>query len=32
VMVAQIGGSSYKSGEDSESVWATDHNFIAPAQ
>ena len=31
-MVAQIGGLSYNSGEDSESAWANDHNFIAPAQ
>jgi hypothetical protein len=32
VMVAQIGGTSYKSDEESESAWATDHNVIAPAQ
>lgn len=32
VLVAQLGSMSYKSDEDSESVWATDHNFIAPAQ
>ena len=33
VLVAQIGGMSYKSGtEESESVWANDHNFIAPPQ
>jgi hypothetical protein len=31
VMVAQIGGLSYKSGEEAGSPWATDHNFIAPA-
>jgi hypothetical protein len=31
VMVAQIGGTSYKSDEESESAWDTDHNFIAPA-
>jgi hypothetical protein len=32
VLVAQIGGMSYRSDEGRESVWATDHNFIAPAQ
>jgi len=33
VMVAQIGGASYKSAaEDSGSPWADDHHFIAPAQ
>ena len=32
VLVAQIGGMSYKSDEGSDAVWATDHNFIAPAQ
>ena len=32
VLVAQIGGRSYKSDEGSESAWANDHNFIAPAQ
>jgi hypothetical protein len=34
VQLAQIGGMSYKSVEETESgsPWATDHNFIAPAQ
>jgi hypothetical protein len=32
VLVAQMGGLSYKSGEESQSAWSTDHNFIAPAQ
>ncbi len=34
VHVAQIGGMSYKSVEESEveSPWATDYHFIAPAQ
>lgn len=32
VLVAQIGGMSYRSDEGRESVWAADHNFIAPAQ
>ncbi|HEX6318329.1 MAG TPA: hypothetical protein VFZ84_05590 [Burkholderiales bacterium] len=33
VMLAQIGGTSYKSaGEESASPWANDHNFIAPPQ
>jgi hypothetical protein len=33
VLLAQIGGTSYKSSdEESESAWSTDHNFIAPAQ
>jgi hypothetical protein len=32
VLLAQLGGLSYKSGEESESPFATDHNFIAPAQ
>lgn len=32
VLVAQMGGTSYKSDEGNGSVWATDHNFIAPAQ
>jgi hypothetical protein len=33
VLVAQMGGTSYKSSdEESESAWSTDHNFIAPAQ
>jgi len=31
VLLAQIGGTSYKSDEESESPFATDHNFIAPA-
>jgi hypothetical protein len=32
VKVAQIGGTSYKSGQSGESPWAMDHNFIAPPQ
>lgn len=33
VLLAQIGGMSYKSGTgESESVWLADHNFIAPPQ
>jgi hypothetical protein len=33
VLIAQVGDGSYKSApEGSESVWANDHNFIAPAQ
>ena len=33
VQVAQIGGTSYKSAQDSgESPWAMDHNVIAPPQ
>jgi hypothetical protein len=32
VLLAQIGGMSYKSGEESASPWADDHDFIAPAQ
>ena len=32
VQLAQIGTASYKSDEGSESVWAKDHNFVAPAQ
>lgn len=32
VLVAQIGNMSYKSGEGSESAFANDHNFIAPAR
>ena len=33
VMLAQIGGTSYKSEvEESGSPWANDHHFIAPAQ
>jgi hypothetical protein len=33
VQLAQLGSTSYKSGEDSEqkNPWANDHNFIAPA-
>jgi hypothetical protein len=31
VLLASTGGTSYKSGEESESPWASDHNFIAPA-
>jgi hypothetical protein len=31
VLLASTGGTSYKSGEETESVWANDHNFIAPA-
>ncbi len=32
VQVAALGGMSYKSDEDGESPWTSDHNFIAPAQ
>ncbi len=32
VQVATLGGMSYKSDEDGESPWTSDHNFIAPAQ
>ncbi len=32
VKLAQIGNASYKSDEGSESVWANDHNFVAPPQ
>ena len=32
VLLVQVGGLSYKSGEESESPWSADHNFIAPAQ
>lgn len=32
VLLAQLGGLSYKSVEESDSAFATDHNFIAPAQ
>lgn len=31
VQLTQVGTGSYKSAEPSESVWANDHNFIAPA-
>ena len=31
VQLAQVGGASYKSDEGSESVWASDYNFVAPA-
>jgi hypothetical protein len=31
VLLASTGGTSYKSGEESESPWASDHNFISPA-
>lgn len=32
VVLAQLGGTPYKSGVESGSPWAADHNFIAPAQ
>jgi hypothetical protein len=32
VLLAAVGGMSYKSDEGGESPWASDHNFIAPAQ
>ena len=32
VQLAQLGGLSYKSADDSESPFAADHNFIAPPQ
>ena len=36
VLIAQLGGGSYKSAaepeEERKSVWANDHNFIAPPQ
>lgn len=32
VLLAQLGNPSYKSGEESESPFAHDHNFIAPPQ
>lgn len=31
VLLAQTGGTSYKSDEESESPFANDHNFMAPA-
>ncbi len=32
VLLAAVGGLSYKSDEGGESPWGNDHNFIAPAQ
>jgi hypothetical protein len=32
VLLASVGGTSYKSDEDGGSPWSGDHNFIAPAQ